>query len=128
MAIQQVDDNGDLWFISDKSSNKNRDVEDDARVQLLLIKDGKNAFLSVYGQAKIVNDKAKLKELWNPLLKTWFKGGIDDPSISLIRVTPEEGYYWDTKHGKMIQFAKMLASVATGKTMDDGIEGKLEMR
>lgn len=37
----------------------------------------------------------------------------------------DDGYYWDTKHGNMVAYAKMLVGAAIGKTMDDSIEGKL---
>ena len=48
-------------------------------------------------------------------------------SGSFIKVTPSEGYYWDTKHGTAVAFLKMAASVITGKTMDDSVEGTLEV-
>ena len=35
---------------------------------------------------------------------------------------PEEGYYWNNKHGKMIAIAKMAVAFVTGKTMDDVIK------
>ncbi|MEO7834943.1 MAG: pyridoxamine 5'-phosphate oxidase family protein, partial [Ginsengibacter sp.] len=50
-----------------------------------------------------------------------------DPNISVIKVIPENAYYWDTAHGKMISLLKIAASVVSGKTMDDGVEGKLEI-
>jgi hypothetical protein len=40
---------------------------------------------------------------------------------------PWEGYYWDTKHGKLVAFAKQIAGAVMGKTLDDSIEGKLTL-
>ena len=57
--------------------------------------------------------------------KNVFTEGVDDPRITVIRVTPSEGYYWTTKHGKAITGAKMLIGAAIGKTLDDSIEGRL---
>jgi general stress protein 26 len=127
MSVQQVDDDGNLWFLSDKESNKNEELKEDDHVQLLFSKSNHAGFLSISGRAKISYDKTKIKELWEPLIKTWFQEGVDDPRISVIRVEPEEGYYWDTKHGKMIAFLKMITSVVSGKTMDDSIEGTLKI-
>ena len=81
--------------------------------------------MNLYGRATISTDKAKIKELWEPILKTWFTEGVDDPRISVIKVTPVSGYYWDTKHGQVIAFAKQIVGAMMGKTMDDSIEGKL---
>jgi general stress protein 26 len=65
--------------------------------------------------------------MWSSIAKAWFTEGKDDPAISLVKVTPEEGYYWDTKNNKMISLIKIAAAVVTGKTMDGGIEGKLNV-
>jgi general stress protein 26 len=77
------------------------------------------------GTATTSRDKAKIKELWSPVVKTWFTEGVDDPRMTVIKVTPSEGYYWDTKHGKAVAGMKMLIGAALGKTLDDSIEGNL---
>jgi hypothetical protein len=53
---------------------------------------------------------------------------VDDPRITVIRVTPSEGYYWDTKHGIAVAGTKVLLGAAIGKTMDDSIEGAIKPR
>lgn len=60
-------------------------------------------------------------------MKTWFTEGIDDPRITVIKVTPSAGYYWDTKHGQFVAGIKMLLGAAIGQTLDDSIEGKLRV-
>jgi hypothetical protein len=59
--------------------------------------------------------------------KVWFQGGPEDPTLVLVCVKPESTVYRDTKNNKMIQLIKMAASLVTGKTMDDGVEGKLRV-
>jgi general stress protein 26 len=75
----------------------------------------------------VSRDSAKIKELWNFILKTWFTEGEDDPRITVIKVVPTEAYYWDTKHGKAVAGAKMLVGAVIGKTLDDSIEGKIKV-
>ena len=58
-------------------------------------------------------------------MKTWFTEGEDDPRITVIKVTPTDGYYWDTKHGTAIAGAKILVGAAIGKILDDSVEGQL---
>ena len=84
-------------------------------------------FLQLTGHATISRDKAKIKELWEPVIKTWFTKGVDDPRITVIKVTPTEGYYWDNKHGNAVAGAKMMIRAMIGKTLDDSIEGKLDV-
>src|SRR5438270_11414579 len=99
MAVQKVDEEGNLWFLSANDSHKNRDIEVDNNVQLLFQGSAHSDFLSVYGTATISTNKALIKELWEPILKTWFTGGVDDPRITAIKVKTQQGYYWDNKHG-----------------------------
>jgi len=74
-----------------------------------------------------LRDKAKIKELWKPVIKTWFTEGVDDPRITVIRFEPYGGYYWDNKHGNALAGIKMLVGAALGKTLDDSIEGTLDL-
>jgi len=127
MSVQQIDGQGQLWFLSASDSKKNQELASDPRVQLLFQASAHSDFLSLHGTAAVTTDKAKIKELWQPLLKTWFTDGIDDPRITVIQVRPEGGYYWDTKHGRAVAFAKMAVGAMTGKTLDDSIEGRLKV-
>lgn len=124
MSAQQVDDDGNIWFLSDKNSEKNKALQSDNKVELLYAK-GNSKFIAIHGKGTVVFDKEKIKELWTPIAAIWFTEGVNDPDISLIKVSLDDGYYWDTKHGKMVELAIMAAALITGKTMDDGIEGSL---
>lgn len=125
MSVQRVDDWGDLLFLSANDSHKNQHIQENPKVQLLFQGSQYSDFLSLLGEASISSDKALIQELWNPMLKAWFTGGVDDPRITVIRVKPTEGYYWDNKHGNAVAFIKTAIGAALGKTMDDSIEGHL---
>jgi general stress protein 26 len=128
MHTQQVDEEGTFWFFSDAESEKNFEIKNDSRVQLLYANPAKAEFMSVYGHAMISHDRSKIDELWGPLSKAWFKGGKDDPSLSVIQVIPDEAYYWDTKHNKMISLIKIIASITSDTRSDeDGVQGKLKV-
>jgi general stress protein 26 len=125
MNVRDVDEQGRLWFLSAKDSRKNIDIAVEPTVQLYFQGSAHADFLTIHGRAHLSSDKAKIKELWQPILKTWFTGGIEDPRIEVIRVDPVSGYYWDTKHNRALVFAKMVAGAIMGKTLDDSIQGTL---
>lgn len=127
MSVQKVDEQGHLWFLSASDSRKNEQLARDPRVQLLFQGSAHSDFLMLHGTAAITTDRKMIKELWEPILKTWFTDGIDDPRITVIEVRPSGGYYWDTKHGRPVAFAKMAIGALTGKTLDDSIEGTLDV-
>jgi general stress protein 26 len=128
MATQEVDEEGNIWFMSDRNSDKNQEIDNDDKVQLFYSHTGNYEYLSIFGRAEIVNARTKIEELWTPMAKTWFREGKDDPNISLIKVIPEDAYYWDTINNKMVSLVK-FAMGAMGITPKDdgGIEGKLNV-
>ncbi|MES2824216.1 MAG: pyridoxamine 5'-phosphate oxidase family protein [Pseudomonadota bacterium] len=127
MAVKKVDDQGNLWFLSASDSHKNKEININPSVKLFFQGSAHSDFLFINGDATISTDPIRIKELWEPILKTWFTEGINDPRITVIKVTPREGYYWDTKHGHAVAGIKMLIGAAIGKTLDDSIEGKLNI-
>lgn len=127
MSAIKVCDQGNIWFFSEKNSDKNKDIEKDKNVQLFFSHPAKGSYLIVNGEAEIILDKAKIEELWTPVAKIWFKEGKEDPNISIIKVTPHNAYYWDTDGNRMINFFKMLASVVTGTNLVTGNQGALRV-
>ena len=127
MSTQDIDDEGNLWFYSDINSLKNIEIEKDKSVRLYYSHPGKSSYMVLNGNAEIVHDKHKIEELWSPAVKVWFQEGKEDPTISLIKVTPKNAYYWDVEGNQMINFFKMIASVATGSLLIDAKEGTLKI-
>jgi general stress protein 26 len=122
MATSGVDEEGSIWFMSARSSEKNQEIAVDPHIKLYYSHPGKISFLIVTGIADIVYDREKIRELWNPLDRTWFSEGVDDPDLCLIQVRPRYAHYWDAKGGRMVNFLRM---VATGSPLAEGQEGDL---
>lgn len=127
MNVRQVDDEGNLWFLSASDSRKNLELAVDPSVKLYFQGSKHSDFMQINGRATISRDREKIEELWSPLVQAWFTDGKDDPRITVIRVSPTEGYYWDTKHSTAVAGIKMLIGAALRKTMDDSIQGKLDV-
>jgi general stress protein 26 len=86
-----------------------------------------NAYVSVSGTAEIVKDKAKMEELWNPILKAWFPDGLETPGICLLKVTAEQAEYWDSPNSKIVQIAGFVKAMVTGKSADGGENEKISL-
>lgn len=128
MSTQDVDEDGNLWFMSRIDSNKNKEIARDNRVQLYYSNISNSEYLTIYGHAEIILDREKIAELWTPIAKAWFTEGKDDPSISLIKVQPVAAYYWDTKEHKVVALLKTAISAITGKENDGGVEGSITIK
>lgn len=129
MSLQETDTEGNLWFISSDASNKNFQIAEDNRVQLLFMNNSNSEYLSVFGQAFIYKDKSTIEDKWSNLASAWFEEGKDDPKVSIIRVAPQDTYYWDTKAGKLVSLISFAAAAISGTKTDnsDGVEGKLNV-
>lgn len=129
MSLQETDMDGNLWFISSDASNKNFQIAEDNRVQLLFMNNSNSEYLSVFGQAFIYKDRATIEDKWSNLANAWFEEGKEDPNVSIIRVAPQDTYYWDTKAGKLVSLISFAAAAVSGTTTDnsDGVEGKLNV-
>jgi len=125
MNVRQADDAGNLWFLSASDSHKNQELAANPAVKLYFQVGAHAGFLELEGRAEVMQDRTMIKQLWNPMLKTWFTEGEDDPRITVIRFTPQSGYYWDNKHGSVVAGAKIAVGALIGKTLDDSIEGRL---
>ena len=127
MSVQKSDVNGALWFLSPKDSIKNMEITQDSEVTLYFQGSPHSDFLELKGKATISDDKDLIKELWDPMAKSWFKEGKDDPRISVIQFKTESGYYWDNEHGNTIAGIKLLIGVITGTSTDDSEKGSLKI-
>lgn len=125
MSIEEADETGALWFLSASDSHKNAEIEADPTVRLYFQSSKHSGFLALDGHATISRDRRRIDDLWNPIMKTWFTEGKDDPRITVIQVKPTGGYYWDNKHGDFVAASKMVVGAAIGKTLDDSIEGRV---
>ena len=129
MSVQEVDEQGILWFISGKDSDKNYDLKKDSELQLFFLNNGSSEYLSVYGVAEIYTDRQTIDEHWSKMANAWFEDGKDDPNVSIIGVKPKDVRYWDTKHGKLVDMALMLYAAVTGENTGakGGEEGELKI-
>lgn len=118
MVTQQSDFDGELWFFTDLDSAKVFEIESERHVNVSYADPSSDRYVSVSGLASLFNDRAKIRELWNPIAKAWFPEGPDGPNLALIRVHPTAAEFWDTPSGTLINIAGFVKSVTTGKRLD----------
>src|SRR5690242_16937054 len=53
MSTREVDDEGNIWFMSSLKSQKNKEIQESNAVQLFYSNDSNYEFLSCYGYATI---------------------------------------------------------------------------
>ena len=119
---KRIDDDS-LWFFMSRSGDPVAEFEGDDQVNVSYANPSSDTYVSVSGIATIVEDAAKKKALWNKSAEAWFKGGVDDPDLALVRVRIEHADYWDVKESKLVQLYKMADAAVTGKPPKMGEHG-----
>lgn len=120
MATASVDEDGTVWFFTDKGSDKVEELRGDEPVHLAYSDPDDNVYLTLSGKATTSTDRAKMEELMNPMIKSWYPEGVDSPRICLIEFTPEEGELWESKDSAVVQFYYVAKALVTGTRNDTG--------
>lgn len=115
MAVQQVEFDGDLWFFTGEDTLKSHEIADDSHVNVACADPSSQTYVSVSGRARLVHDRAKIEELWNPMYKAWFPKGLDDPQLALLKIEVDSAEYWDAPSSTVAHIAGFIKAVATGQ-------------
>lgn len=125
MAAMNKDFDGELWFASRRDAPKLDEIKDDAHVLLAYSEPKEQNYVSVAGNARVVHDVAKVKELWSEPMRVWFPKGPEDPDIALIRVTVTSAEYWDSPSSAWVFAFGYAKARLTGEAPRDVGENKV---
>ncbi|MEO7151878.1 MAG: pyridoxamine 5'-phosphate oxidase family protein [Burkholderiaceae bacterium] len=123
----KLDEDNALWFFMSRSSEPAMDLLAAPDVGVIYADPGKDSWVSVSGQAAVVEDAAKKKKLWNVMTQAWFPKGVDDPDLALVCVRIVSASYWNVKENQVVQLLKMAAAVITGKPPEMGEHADVKM-
>lgn len=113
LTTQQVDFEGDLWFIVGRNSEVFANIQADSRANISYSSE-KAVYVSVTGTAQVVDDHEMLENLWSPTFKIWFEKGIDDPNIGLIQISVDKAEYWEAPSFTATRLAPFAKALVTG--------------
>ena len=112
MGMQDFEEPGTIWFITERDTDKVRAIGADPRVNVSF--SSTSGWVSLTGTAHVSEDRAKLKELWDASAGVFMSGGPDDADNVLLQVDGATAEYWESpgKVSAAIQIAKGLVSDA----------------
>ena len=129
MTLAKVENDGDLWLVTDVHSAKVDELAEDAHVSFAM-QDG-DCYVALSGKAEIVRDAELVNALWNEAWRTWFPEGVDDPSLVLLKIKPVRGEYWDNQglnKAKFIYHAAKAYLTGTTPEPDVDVQAKVELQ
>lgn len=110
MQLQEVEFDGDLWFLTRTDTDKYEEIKTNDDVNVII---AEKSYASISGTAEIVDDLNKKKEFWNKAYEVMFDMDYTDPRLILIKVKSETAEYWET--GSMIKSAYNFMKKVVGK-------------
>jgi general stress protein 26 len=126
MATQARSPGADLWFVTDKSTDKLDELRADPQVNVAYYNMKSREYVSVSGTARVVDDRDRIRELYRPDWKAWFPGDDqksgtpDDPRITLIAVEASTAVYLKVDKPKPVVLFEVVKGMVTGATPDIG--------
>lgn len=126
MQNKALDEAASVWFFVSRKTEVGTRLRQDGNVNLAFANPKEDTWVSITGTARVVEDAAKKKELFDsPIDKAWFDGP-EDPNLELVEVVIDEAEYWNVKENKLLQLVKMAAAAATGKPPKMGEHAELD--
>jgi general stress protein 26 len=113
MAQHLVEPDGDLWFFAERDSKVIEQITANPHVGLTL--SSNDTWISIDGEAELVEDTAMKESLWNNWVEAWIPQEPSDPSVVLIKVVPHTAEYWDTPGGSVASLLSFVKAKVTGK-------------
>lgn len=127
MITQEPQFDGGLWFFTRADSAKVGEVEEEGQVNLTYENAMESVYVSLSGQATLVQDRQQIEKLWKEELTAWFPEGLNDPEIALLRVDVSKWAYWDARSGVMSERTGTLNDSPAEVVPDIGDHRRLDI-
>ncbi|MGO4731126.1 pyridoxamine 5'-phosphate oxidase family protein [Paenibacillus sp. 2KB_22] len=113
MKTQDVEFDSNLWFLTKKDTSKFHELLQNQQVNVAYA--GKS-FVSIRGEAELVDNTEKIKEFWSPAYEKILETTFEDPNLVLIKVNAESAEFWDA--GNKFKMASFLFRRLLGKNTE----------
>ncbi len=123
----KVDEAGNIWFFTSKETDAIREIRNNPQVNLAYSAPDEHDYLSIAGNAFINNDRTKIEELWNPIMKAWYPDGKDSANIILVKVEPISAAYWDASSNMLVELFKIGKAILTNSKYEGSEVEKVEL-
>lgn len=125
LAVQDVQDDGDMWFFTSANSSQVAHVRANPAVNVSFGR--RTEWVSVAGTADVVTDRQKIHDMWNQVVEAWFPDGPDTPEVVLLHVHSDSAEYWTSPGGTAATVLQWIKAKVTHSRMSVGESGTVEL-
>ncbi|SFT85941.1 pyridoxamine 5'-phosphate oxidase family protein [Arthrobacter sp. ov118] len=125
LAVQEVKDDGDMWFFTSANSSQVAHIRANPAVNVSFGQ--RTEWVSVAGTAEVVTDRQLIHDKWNQVVEAWFPDGPDTPEVVLLHVDSDSAEYWTSPGGTAATVLQWIKSKVTHSRMSVGESGTVEL-
>jgi general stress protein 26 len=120
-------DAGLIWFVTDRNSSKEREIEAEQDVGLVFIDAKEKAYLSITARAEVRRDRAKAAQIWKRTDDAWWDGP-NDRDVCVLRVRPLTAERWDGPASSAVAAFEFAKARVTGGEPNLGENRKVTVK
>lgn len=120
MTPLELDANGTVWMFTSKKTLAHLFEGGDKPVNLAYCDTGNSSFVSIEGNGRLVDDRARKEALWSAVARPWFPGGVDDPELIVLAIAMERIELWDSPDSTVVRSIALATSIAAAKPIGLG--------
>jgi general stress protein 26 len=99
---QSLEDSTALYFFIPGQSEMAALLREDAHVNVSYVSPDNDSYVSIAGQARVIHDLQRVRQLWTPMAEVSFPKGPTDPDLALLEVEIEHAQAWEAAKGRMM--------------------------
>jgi len=99
---------GLVWFICSRDSALVSAFKDVAPARLNFVSNSEDYFASLSGEIEIADDPKQLDHFWSYAADAWFEQGRNDPSVVLLKMTPQKATAWVAQGQQLLVAPKSM--------------------
>ena len=116
MGCVQSDFDGTLWFLTFKDNPRLHEIEENGHVLVSYVRPSRYEFVSMSGCARLVDDRARVRELWREGFSVWFPDGPESPRIALIEIDVKTVKSWSKPASHLTYAYHYVKAKLTGRS------------
>lgn len=120
----QIDGEHRIYFFASRSEDLVQKLGPSGDALATYASKGHDLFASMNGILRIETDRAKVDELWSPMVAAWFDGGKDDPDLALLRFDADSADVWEASTTSALKaaFVKLTGGDPADSLSEDRAE------
>jgi general stress protein 26 len=118
---------GLIWFVTDRRSGKEHEIEVEQDVGLVFIDPEERAYLSLTARADIRVDRVIARRIWKSADDVWWNGP-EDPNVCVLRVVPSTAELWDGPASRAVAAFEFAKARITGEKPNLGENRKVTVQ